>query len=262
MGVLLGLGSCQPYLDVASREESTALLQLIGTPDSSEDARKHETSSLDGSLVSLEERVHGPFPDDAPFLPQSPGDYAYSSSSQDSSPQDYTLGPFSLVAQPSSPLFPSALQLQLFSLPPVSFTPYRSPESSDGYSSSPSFSPWSSDDAWFVGLGQREREEPSVPLGKLGRLVKKVFLEDGHNDVARVYRGAMKGLARLSDGPTHFLFGEGAHSSIDLRLGTQKAGMYWDISMTHQVDVVVGYEQAASDSQGDSALLLYLKKRF
>jgi len=261
---VLGLGSCQPYLDAASREESIRLLQLIGTPVSSEDAGKSEASSLDVSAVSLEERVHGPFPAaEASLLPQSSVDYSFSSSSQDPSPQDYALGPLSLTAQPSSPLSPSVLQLQLFSLPPVSFIPFRSSESSDGYSSSPTFSPWSSDDAWFVGLGQREREEPSLPLGKLGRLVKKVFLEDGHNDVARVYRGAMKGLARLSDGPTQFLFGEQAHSSIDLRLGTQRAGMYWDIQLRERLDVIVGYEQAAfSDAQGDSALLLYLKKRF
>lgn len=261
---MLGLASCQYSLDPASREESTALLQLIGTPVSSEDVSTPDASLSDPSLLSLEERIHGPFPAAEAALPfQSAVDYSFSSSSQDPSPQDYALGPLSLTAQPSSPFSSSALQLQLFSLPPISFPSLYTAESGNEYSSFPGSSPWNSDDSWFVGHSRSEREEPAVPLGKVGRLVKKVFLEDGNNDVARVYRGAMKGLAQLSDGPTQLLFGEQAHSSIDLRLGTQKAGMYWDIKLTERLDVIIGYEQAAfSDAQGDSALLLYLKKRF
>ena len=91
-------------------------------------------------------------------------------------------------------------------------------------------------------------------MGRLGRVLKKYLLEDNNHPVAQTYRNAMKGLAKLSDGPTQWLFGDLVQSDIDLRLSTHKAGMHWNVTLDSYTKLILGYEQAVFADRENSAV--------
>lgn len=221
------------------------------------------------SFSSLEDRIHGPFSSPAVedtllFHREHTSLLPYHQ--QQDQQQSYTLGPLSLSAQPPTFSQQQTLQLQVSSFPlpfkTLSFAQPsdESPSFSSGYvSRSLSFF----QEEWQV-TGDRPRdggEEQDIPLGKLGRLLRKYLLEDSDHPVAQTYRNTMKSLAKLSDGPTQWLFGERSNSSIDFRLGTEKAGMYWKVTFGSSDRFILGYEQAVtsgdtSAKDGGTALFL------
>ena len=66
----------------------------------------------------------------------------------------------------------------------------------------------------------------------------------------------MRGLSKLSDGPTQWLFGSDSSSSLDLRIDTNRAGMYWRI-FKQKAEITLGYEHAVFGSDEESALRFY-----
>ncbi len=203
---------------------------------------------------SLETLTHGPSPDEhayfsSPLPPQDPQD-----------PQKpYAVGPFSVSTQPASPFSnQQAVQFQLFSILPLSV--YSQPHDPYARESSESDRPLSFlDESWYVqpSLTSDDPNKKNVALGKLWRPLRKLFLEKGKSDVARVYQGAMKGLASISDGPTRLLFGDRFHSSIDFKLGSQRAGIYWKIFDGERIEFMLGSEQGVFGNDDEPSALFF-----
>ncbi len=259
LGTLLGLGSCQPEayyhrnsfpgltLTGVTHEPSAApledlLFQTISVP----------SQGMSYHPLHLPETTSPPQPTLNSPLPPKHSPQLQEPQGLDKS---YTLGPLSVTAPPSS-LSQHSLQLQLFSLPPIILD---LPDYSDLSSSSFHTSPYSSfDTLWLVGSGiSRDREQETIPLSIVGKVLRKYFFES-NNTLVKTYRGVMRELSHLSHGPTQWLFGPDASSTLDLRLDTNKAGTYWRVQMNNRASFVLGYEHAVFGSDEESALRFYV----
>ena len=164
----------------------------------------------------------------------------------------------------SSPFFTSLVHSSLsFYLSPQERRPledYASLHQSDSF--------WMVQDALPRSQNRDEFREQSLPLGKLGRILKKVFLDRDAHPLAQGYREAMRGLASVTDGPAYWLFGPGANSRIDIRAG-KNIGMYIKLMSSDGHSLVIGTEQSAGFSgsrhdagrEGDTDAFFYVEHR-
>ena len=281
----LGLGalfsSCQPAQYHARDEGLTALQRVFKTPPSNDAGRTYISLRKEYKFETMiiEDDAPSSLPSFplAPSLPSFPLASSLPSLSSAATPTPYA----SLTAKdyafkqpeprPSSQPHSSLDSLFSFPFQPLYSTPLRIDEhyllserrqrtlDNAFFPSYHDQERFALEEGWFIldsklrDNRDKDLDERSMPLGKLGHVLRKI-LEKSNNSFGQVLRG----FSGIADGPTQSLFGDDWKTKFNLRVGAKKTGIYLTLKESDALKVTVGYETSANigGKEGDAAFYL------
>jgi hypothetical protein len=96
-----------------------------------------------------------------------------------------------------------------------------------------------------------------VPLNALGKVLKKIFWD---MELATPFRRATKELSGLSNTPTRFIFGAGAKSDLELKLGFNDVRLIYKVNFSQGLGMEIEGRFALSRNNEETIKLLFVAK--